>query len=57
MRQLEAKLGVVLLNRTSRSVAVTDAERRLVEEAGPGLAKGTFSTFVSIWELERGHKN
>jgi DNA-binding transcriptional LysR family regulator len=30
---------VVLLNRTSRSVALTDAGRRLVEEAGPGLAQ------------------
>ncbi|MCP3064180.1 LysR family transcriptional regulator [Myxococcus sp. K38C18041901] len=39
VRQLEEQLGVVLLNRTSRSVALTDAGRRLVEEAGPGLAQ------------------
>lgn len=39
VRQLEAQLGVVLLNRTTRSVAVTDAGRRLVEEAGPGLSQ------------------
>jgi DNA-binding transcriptional LysR family regulator len=39
VRQLERQLGVVLLNRTTRSVAVTDAGRRLVEEAGPGLAQ------------------
>jgi DNA-binding transcriptional LysR family regulator len=41
VRQLEAQLGVVLLNRTTRSVAVTDAGRRLVEEAGPGLAQAS----------------
>ena len=41
VRQLESQLGVVLLNRTTRSVAVTDAGRRLVEEAGPGLAQAS----------------
>jgi DNA-binding transcriptional LysR family regulator len=41
VRQLERQLGVVLLNRTTRSVAVTDAGRRLVEEAGPGLAQAS----------------
>uniref|UniRef100_UPI001147938A LysR family transcriptional regulator n=1 Tax=Myxococcus sp. AB036A TaxID=2562793 RepID=UPI001147938A len=39
VRHLEEHLHVVLLNRTSRSVALTDAGRRLVEEAGPGLAQ------------------
>ena len=39
VRQLEKQLRVVLLNRTTRSVALTDAGRRLVEEAGPGLAQ------------------
>ncbi|QSQ27128.1 LysR family transcriptional regulator [Pyxidicoccus parkwayensis] len=39
VRQLEEQLRVVLLNRTSRSMALTDAGRRLVEEAGPGLAQ------------------
>ncbi|RYZ41154.1 MAG: LysR family transcriptional regulator [Myxococcaceae bacterium] len=39
VRQLEEQMRVVLLNRTSRSVALTDAGRRLVEEAGPGLAQ------------------
>src|SRR6218665_904463 len=39
VRHLEEQLRVVLLNRTSRSVALTDAGRRLVEEAGPGLAQ------------------
>ncbi|MFP2903632.1 LysR family transcriptional regulator [Pyxidicoccus sp. 3LFB2] len=41
VQQLEKQLGVVLLNRTTRSVAVTDAGRRLVEEAGPGLAQAS----------------
>ncbi|AFE10765.1 transcriptional regulator2C LysR family [Corallococcus coralloides DSM 2259] len=39
VRQLEEQLSVVLLHRTSRSVSLTDAGRRLVEEAGPGLAQ------------------
>ncbi|WP_375758227.1 LysR family transcriptional regulator [Corallococcus exercitus] len=39
VRQLEEQLSVVLLQRTTRSVALTDAGRRLVEEAGPGLAQ------------------
>lgn len=37
VRLLEAELRVVLLTRTTRSVAVTDAGKRLVEQAGPGL--------------------
>ena len=36
-RQLEARLGVTLLTRTSRTVALTDAGRRLVENAGPAV--------------------
>lgn len=39
VRQLEARLRVVLLSRTTRSVALTDAGRRLLESAGPGLAQ------------------
>jgi DNA-binding transcriptional LysR family regulator len=39
VRQLEEQLRVVLLTRTTRSVALTDAGRRLVEEAGPGLGQ------------------
>jgi DNA-binding MarR family transcriptional regulator len=35
VRQLEAQLRVVLFARTTRSVALTDAGRRLVESAGP----------------------
>jgi len=37
VRQLEARLGVTLLTRTSRTVALTDAGRRLVEDAGAAV--------------------
>ncbi len=39
VRQLEESLRVVLLARTTRSVSVTDAGKRLVESAGPGVAQ------------------
>lgn len=39
VRQLERQLRVVLLTRTTRSVSLTDAGRRLVESAGPGLGQ------------------
>src|SRR3954470_4387217 len=39
VRQLEEQLRVVLLQRTTRSVSVTDAGRRLVEGAGPALGQ------------------
>jgi DNA-binding transcriptional LysR family regulator len=39
VRQLEEQLKVVLLTRTTRSVAVTDAGRRLMESAGPALGQ------------------
>ncbi len=37
VRQLEARLGVTLLTRTSRTVALTDAGQRLLEDAGAAV--------------------
>jgi DNA-binding transcriptional LysR family regulator len=37
VQKLESRLGVSLLTRTSRSVALTDAGRRLLEHAGPAV--------------------
>ena len=37
VRQLEEQLRVVLLTRTTRSVSLTEAGKRLVESAGPAL--------------------
>ena len=37
VRQLETRLGVPLLTRTTRSVALTETGRRLLEHAGPGI--------------------
>ncbi len=37
VRSLEERLGLRLLNRTTRSVAVTDAGRRLLERVSPAL--------------------
>lgn len=39
VRQLEEQLRVVLLVRTTRSVSLTDAGRRLLEGAGPALGQ------------------
>lgn len=37
VRQLEERVGVALLTRTTRSVALTDAGQRLLENAGPSV--------------------
>ena len=39
--RLEAQLGVRLLNRTTRSVAPTEAGERLIERLGPALTEET----------------
>jgi DNA-binding transcriptional LysR family regulator len=39
VRQLEEKVRVVLLARTTRSVSLTEPGRRLVEAAGPGIGQ------------------
>ena len=39
LRRLEARLGVRLLNRSTRSVAPTEAGARLLERLGPALAE------------------
>ena len=39
VRQLEDQVRVVLLTRTTRSVSLTEAGRRLVERAGPSLGE------------------
>ena len=37
VRQLEERINVTLLTRTSRNVALTDAGQRLLENAGPAV--------------------
>lgn len=47
VRQLEQRLGVPLLTRTTRSVALTDAGRRLYESAGPAVSQAIEALRVS----------
>ena len=52
MRRLETRLGVRLLNRTTRSVALTDAGRRLLDRVGPAL--GEIEAAVEVVNAARG---
>jgi len=50
MRRLEARLGLRLLTRTTRSVAATDAGERLIETLRPALEEIDY-TLASLTEL------
>lgn len=51
MRRLEAKLGLQLLNRTTRSVAPTQAGEQLIASLRPAL-EGINASIVSLTELQ-----
>lgn len=53
MRQLEERLGVRLLNRTTRSVSVTDAGRRLLDRLRPAVEQ--ISRGLEDLKGEQGH--
>jgi hypothetical protein len=48
VRGLEARLGIRLLTRTTRSVAPTEAGERLLRAAGPRLEAGSFGFLASV---------
>ncbi|WP_163865904.1 LysR family transcriptional regulator [Myxococcus eversor] len=48
VRQLEARLGVPLLTRTTRSVALTEPGRRLLEGAGPSVDQALAALKVAV---------
>ena len=52
VRRLEARLGVRLLNRTTRSIAPTEAGARLLERLGPAL--GEVEAAMDVVEAFRG---
>ncbi|MEI9982313.1 MAG: LysR family transcriptional regulator [Aliidongia sp.] len=56
LRRLEARLGVRLLNRTTRSVTPTEAGERLLERLGPALGEiaGALDTVNSFRDSPRG---
>src|SRR5260370_41759500 len=51
MRQLEGRLGVRLLHRTTRGVALTEPGRRLLERIQPAIAQITGA--LEGWDQER----
>jgi DNA-binding transcriptional LysR family regulator len=53
MRQLEERLGVRLLNRTTRSVSLTDAGRRLLDRLRPAVEQ--ISQGLDDLKSEQGH--
>lgn len=56
LRRLEARLGVRLLNRTTRSVTPTEAGERLLERLGPALGEiaGALDAVNSFRDTPRG---
>lgn len=50
VRQLETRLGVALLIRTTRSVAVTDAGQRLLAQGGPSVDQALESLKTALVE-------
>lgn len=52
VKQLEERLGVRLLNRTTRSVTLTDAGQRLMEQARPAL-----ETLAAAFDEARGRRD
>ena len=53
MRQFEERLGVRLLNRTTRSVSLTDAGRRLLDRLRPAVEQ--ISEGLEDLKSEQGH--
>jgi DNA-binding transcriptional LysR family regulator len=53
LRRLEARLGVRLLHRTTRSVTPTDAGQRLLERLGPALAE-VATALEAVGRADRG---